>query len=84
MNEDREERIRQRAYRLWQEEGSPEGRADEYWSRAQAQIDAEGDDEGTAPAAPSDQSGKRRAAGVPLQENGALPSTETSRDTRRR
>jgi hypothetical protein len=39
-----EERIRQRAYRLWQEDGSPEGRADDYWYRAARQIAAEGDD----------------------------------------
>ncbi len=29
-----EQRIRERAYLLWQQEGCPEGRADEYWHRA--------------------------------------------------
>jgi hypothetical protein len=29
-----EERIRQRAYRLWQQEGCPEGRADVHWDQA--------------------------------------------------
>jgi hypothetical protein len=31
---DRERRIRERAYRLWQEEGCPEGRADVHWDMA--------------------------------------------------
>jgi hypothetical protein len=34
--EDREhqERIRRRAYQLWEQEGRPEGRADEHWDKA--------------------------------------------------
>jgi hypothetical protein len=32
--DDLEERIRQRAYKLWQEEGCPEGRADVHWDKA--------------------------------------------------
>jgi hypothetical protein len=31
---DNEERIRQRAYRLWQEDGGPEGREAEHWDKA--------------------------------------------------
>ena len=31
---EQEERLRERAYFLWQEDGCPEGRADEYWERA--------------------------------------------------
>lgn len=31
---EREERIRTRAYHLWDSEGRPEGRAVEYWERA--------------------------------------------------
>jgi Protein of unknown function (DUF2934) len=30
----REERIRERAYHLWESEGKPEGRAVEFWERA--------------------------------------------------
>jgi hypothetical protein len=37
----REEKIRVRAYELWEKDGSPEGRADEYWEQARAQIDEE-------------------------------------------
>jgi hypothetical protein len=40
-NVSREEKIRVRAYELWEKDGSPEGRADEYWEQARAQIDEE-------------------------------------------
>lgn len=36
-----ETRIRERAYRLWEQDGQPEGRADEYWLRARHMIEAE-------------------------------------------
>jgi Protein of unknown function (DUF2934) len=32
--DDFEERVRRRAYRLWQEEGCPQGRAEVHWDRA--------------------------------------------------
>lgn len=34
-------KIRERAYELWESEGSPGGRADEYWHRAQELIEDE-------------------------------------------
>lgn len=37
-----EEKIRTLAYELWQRDGSPDGRADEYWDAARAQIENEG------------------------------------------
>jgi hypothetical protein len=40
-DDDRERRIRERAYQLWQSEGSPEGREEEYWHRALEMIEAE-------------------------------------------
>jgi hypothetical protein len=33
-----EEQIRNLAYRLWEEAGSPEGRPDEFWLTAQQQL----------------------------------------------
>jgi DUF2934 family protein len=39
--ESREQKIRQRAYELWEEDGRPSGRADEYWHRAEREIAAE-------------------------------------------
>jgi hypothetical protein len=38
---DREERIRQRAHRLWEEAGRPEGAAQEHWERAAQDLDRE-------------------------------------------
>jgi len=37
----REERVRARAQRLWQEAGRPEGRDEEFWHRAEREIAAE-------------------------------------------
>jgi hypothetical protein len=33
-----EEQIRTLAFHLWEQEGSPEGRADEYWEKARQQL----------------------------------------------
>ncbi|WP_448204681.1 DUF2934 domain-containing protein [Azospirillum sp. sgz302134] len=41
MQGDREERIRHRAYEIWEREGQPEGRGDAHWAQACAEIDAE-------------------------------------------
>lgn len=41
MTEDRDERIRHRAYRIWEEAGRPEGREDEHWHRAASEIEGE-------------------------------------------
>lgn len=49
MAEDREQQIKQRAYRIWQEEGEPAGRDQDHWSRAEAELgtstDGDGQDE---------------------------------------
>jgi hypothetical protein len=39
--QDLEQAIRERAFLLWEMEGSPEGREDEYWHRAREQIEEE-------------------------------------------
>jgi len=39
--DDLESKIRARAHRIWQQEGSPEGRAHDHWHQAQREIDAE-------------------------------------------
>lgn len=38
---DREERIRQLAFQLWQIDGSPEAKAEDYWFRAAEMVDQE-------------------------------------------
>jgi hypothetical protein len=35
----REDRIREEAFLLWNADGRPEGRAEEYWRRAERTID---------------------------------------------
>jgi hypothetical protein len=36
----REERIRERAHQLWLAAGTPQGRDEEFWHQAEAEIDA--------------------------------------------
>ena len=36
MDIDRETRIRQRAYQLWLDEGSPEGKQHDHWAQAES------------------------------------------------
>ena len=66
-----EDRIRKRAYELWESDGSPEGRPDDYWLRAQAQIEAEGEAGDTEPPAAMDQSGKGRRAAEAIDDESA-------------
>jgi hypothetical protein len=39
--ESMEERIRARAYELWERDGSPQGRADDDWNKARALVESE-------------------------------------------
>ena len=41
MRSDRDERIKQRAYELWQSEGHDHGRHEDHWHRAEREIAAE-------------------------------------------
>jgi len=41
MRSDREERIKQRAYALWQSEGHRHGRHEDHWHRAEREIAGE-------------------------------------------
>ncbi|MBA1143072.1 DUF2934 domain-containing protein [Mesorhizobium neociceri] len=38
----KEERIKQRAYEIWEREGHPAGRDQEHWDQAVQEIEAEG------------------------------------------
>jgi hypothetical protein len=42
-----EDQVRQRAYQLWEQEGRPEGRQDEFWYRARQEI--QGAEDGSEP-----------------------------------
>ncbi|WP_374645994.1 DUF2934 domain-containing protein [Tabrizicola sp.] len=41
MTQDQEARIRQRAYEIWQDEGTPSGRAEANWLRAESELSRE-------------------------------------------
>lgn len=41
MSDDREGRIRERAYRLWQDEGEPHGKHDTHWQQAESEFAGE-------------------------------------------
>ncbi|MDX5351104.1 MAG: DUF2934 domain-containing protein [Paracoccaceae bacterium] len=41
MEQTETERIRQRAYAIWEDAGRPAGRADEHWQQAQADLAAQ-------------------------------------------
>lgn len=53
--QDREERIRHRAYDLWEQAGKPEGRDREFWKAAAREIEA---DETGADPVPIDEIGE--------------------------
>jgi len=38
MSEQQEDRIRERAYQIWEEEGRPEGDQEKHWRRAEAEF----------------------------------------------
>jgi hypothetical protein len=40
MTTETEKAIQARAYEIWQEQGSPEGRADEHWQQAERELGA--------------------------------------------
>jgi len=44
---EREQQVRERAHRLWEEAGCPQGRDDEFWHEAERAIEEEqGSDKG--------------------------------------
>lgn len=72
MDTDREDRIRARAYEIWESEGKPAGREDEHWERARREVDgasADGQSSGTEPADSTTSSG----LGNSLQPGGTIP-----------
>ncbi|WP_260858363.1 DUF2934 domain-containing protein [Paraburkholderia sp. BCC1885] len=68
MDSDLETRIRQRAYQLWQNDPSPDGKADAHWETARRQIEAEGDSASHGAAPNVDQSADRESGERPVAE----------------
>lgn len=53
MSMTREEQLRQRAYRIWESEGRPDGMEAEHWARAERELAAEEPEPAAAPPARS-------------------------------
>jgi hypothetical protein len=62
-----DDRIRERAYQLWERDDDPKRHADEYWDTARRQIEAEGLD-GSPVEPPIEQSDKRQLESEDPQE----------------
>jgi Protein of unknown function (DUF2934) len=78
MRSDREERIRQRAYALWQSEGHRHGRHEDHWHRAEREIAAEEAGPGKAPrraSRPRKAATEKSPAATPARSR--TPSSET-------
>jgi len=43
------ERVKAKAHEIWEREGKPEGRHDEHWRQAEAEVDAEAGDDDSGP-----------------------------------
>lgn len=41
MPRNSEEQIRERAHRLWEQQGRPEGRAEDFWLQAEAELQSD-------------------------------------------
>jgi hypothetical protein len=66
-----QDRIRRRAYEIWEREGSPDGRAEEFWQQAKTSLEKE-DAEG---------SGIRPTAGVEADSGAAREAEAQSSAT---
>jgi hypothetical protein len=71
-----EDRVRQRAYRLWVEEGCPEGRSDVHWDKARELVAIEENHKLTLRPAPrADQQGSEPIEPIEAVENaGEFPT----------
>jgi hypothetical protein len=72
MNAKRQDQIARRAYEIFQREGHPQGRHDDHWRQAEAEIDAE------AQKALVGGSGPTHPSGPPTTGAQAQPSPDTA------
>lgn len=57
MSEQRDDRVRERAYEIWESEGRPEAQSEAHWARACQEVDAEagaGDASNPPPSTPGE------------------------------
>ena len=71
MPNERQNKIRERAYQIWEREGRQHGRAEDHWSQAEREL-AEGQD-----AAPPAVNGGTVLEAEPKKKNGAAKTAAT-------
>ncbi len=75
-----DERVRQRAYRLWVEEGCPEGRSDIHWEKARELVAVEEKQKSTAKPAAPEATRREPAAPIEARRNGGGHPTVADQD----
>ena len=78
MRSNREERVKQRAYELWQTEGHGHGRHEDHWHRAEREIAAEEAGPDGAPrrtSRPRKAASEKSAAATPARSRSASSET---------
>jgi hypothetical protein len=65
MNMNRDEQLRQRAYRIWEADGRPDGMEAEHWARAEREIASEETGVNPANAAPASRGRRKVPAAEP-------------------
>jgi hypothetical protein len=73
MSDDHDERVRQRAYKIWLEEGRPDGRADVHWEMAREMMAIEDNLAPTLIPAPAE--GADAPNGEPVEQAGVAGNT---------
>lgn len=71
MTGDREQKIRERAHAIWQDEGQPHGRHDDHWDQASREFDAEASKPGSAE--PPKQKAVRKPRSTPAADAPKAP-----------
>lgn len=77
--DDFDERVRHRAYRLWVEEGCPEGRSEAHWDKARELVKIEESKKAAAKPVPRPEEARARPA-EPTATVGNGRQSPTSRD----
>ena len=78
MGGDLQERISIRAYRIWEEEGRPEGSASAHWDQAKREIEEEDKANGATPSAgkPKTTRPRKAAAAKPVPDATDAPISQ--------
>ena len=79
MDQDHQERIKQRAHEIWESEGRPEGRDSDHWSRAEQELRSEMGGEQPADLGDEPKPARNAAATKPKRASRKSPSPKTEK-----